>query len=66
MPLEPTPELKKEVIKKLRNFQNWEPMLASHRLFLSLLGNPTSITMLASVRQNPNQMNSLSELYESL
>lgn len=41
-------------------------MLAHHDMFRHLLGNPTSITMLASILQNPNHLNSLVELYENI
>ena len=35
-------------------------------MFRHLLGNPTSITMLASILQNPTQINSLVELYDNI
>lgn len=41
-------------------------MLAAHEMFRHLLGNPTSITMLASILQNPQATNTLVELYSAV
>lgn len=47
--IEVTPELKNELRRKVSNSMNWTPMLAHHDMFRHLHGNPTSITMMASI-----------------
>lgn len=43
-------------------------MLAAHEMFSLFLGNPQTITMIASIYHNPHmtKMNSLVDLYNSM
>ena len=41
-------------------------MLASHDMFRHMRGNPTSITMMASIHFNPLIQNSLVDMYQSI
>lgn len=66
-PFEVTESLKKELKIQARLSMYWSNLLAHHDMFSNmLLGNPTSITMVAKIHQNPMNKRSLAQMYKSL
>ena len=49
----PKAELTKQINAKLKDYTRWNYYLGQHDMFKHLLGNPTSITMIAMIHFNP-------------
>lgn len=65
-PTEITPEFQSKLRQKLNIRRNWNMILASHDMFKHFGGNPTSITMIASIYFNPIISNTLVDMYQSI